>query len=425
MNQQSALSEVTVERGPVLMAMVMDANGQRAQDLGNGRYGFHATPAYPIKTYGGYIDVNRNGLVDTGDVAMGRLVMKAENGTVVTLLSTLAQNPDIYQQLKGLGLTDEHIFNQTPSQNKVVAAVSDEVYKYCVENGISDPADPKSFDATQFASLQSAIQARILTYLAADTDVATLEQELITTELANQVRTLTQTEAEEVMALKNSGNEMTAAIKSLPTYTLSYEQKYTIAYMWDEERLARDLYLKLYELYPDAKPLYNIATQSETQHVSWVTTLVEKYDLNLQNTTDFSGGYDVQTLADIPAGQFILPELQQLYDALYAEGSQSEIDALKVGCKVEVTDVDDLDRYIEEAKAGEALDLVAVYENLRNGSYNHYWAFDNALKQRGVADGCCSLGAEFCHPEYPKQTPTAQGEAGTGGDTGQGSKRPF
>ena len=60
-----------------------------------------------------------------------------------------------------------------------------------------------------------------------------------------------------------------------------------------------------------------------------------------------------------------------------------------------VTDVNDLDEFIATAEEVNATDLVAVFENLRVGSYNHYWAFDNALKAEGVVNGCASAGADF------------------------------
>jgi len=195
--------------------------------------------------------------------------------------------------------------------------------------------------------------------------------------------------------------DVIVSINSLPAYTLNYDQKQSLTYMWDEERLARDLYKALYNQYPNAKPLYNIYTKSETKHVTWVEALAEKYDLNLTNTTDLTGGYSAQVLSAYAEGIFILPELKNLYDTLYAEGVNSEVDALKVGCKVEVTDVNDLNSYI--TVAGSAKDMKLAYENLCSGSYNHYWAFDGALKQRGMSDGCCSLGANYCHPEYPQQ----------------------
>jgi hypothetical protein len=85
---------------------------------------------------------------------------------------------------------------------------------------------------------------------------------------------------------------------------------------------------------------------------------------------------------------------------LYAQGSLSKQAALETGCKVEVTDVNDLNADL--ITAGSAQDLVSIFNNLRFGSYNHYWAFDNGLKKLGVSTGCCSLGTEYCHPEYPQ-----------------------
>ncbi len=385
--------EVIVERGPLIKALVEDANGMRATELAPGRYQFQQQPAMPVKTVGGYIDLNRNGILDGDDVAMANLQLHSRTQTA-TLVSTMAENQALYQVLRAMGLSDIQIFEHTPSEDKAIAAVSDEIYKYCVINNIADPA---LLTTDQLNALQEQIKERIQSYEADTRSAAELEQLLITQELAAYVHHPDSAEVEEISA---SPNTLEATISSLPVYDLSLEQKHTIAYMWDEERMARDLYRALYQLYPTARPLGNIAERSETQHVQWVTTLVQKYDMNLLNTTDYSEGYDAQVLADqdIQAGSFLNSDLQTLYDALYAEGSRSEMDALKVGCKVEVTDVDDLNRDI--TTAGDALDLMATYEQLRAGSYNHYWAFDKALKQRGVTEGCCSLGEAFCHQDY-------------------------
>jgi hypothetical protein len=73
---------------------------------------------------------------------------------------------------------------------------------------------------------------------------------------------------------------------------------------------------------------------------------------------------------------------------------------------VEVTDINDLNEKIITAEETNASDLIAVFTNLRDGSYNHYWAFDLALKNIGVAEGCCALGTidgvNYCHTEYPQ-----------------------
>ena len=71
---------------------------------------------------------------------------------------------------------------------------------------------------------------------------------------------------------------------------------------------------------------------------------------------------------------------------------------------VEVVNIEDLNRDIA---AAEASATSIVFNYLRNGNYNHYWAFDEGLKNRGITDGCCSvpdaLGFNFCHPEYPQK----------------------
>jgi len=90
----------------------------------------------------------------------------------------------------------------------------------------------------------------------------------------------------------------------------------------------------------------------------------------------------------MPRGVYDIQAIQDLYDALYALGQNSQEDALKVGCMVEVTDIDDLDKYITQAQESNATDIEAAFNTLRNGSYNHYWAFDKALKNIGVTNGC-------------------------------------
>jgi len=195
-------------------------------------------------------------------------------------------------------------------------------------------------------------------------------------------------------------NNVSSVIDSTPATELTVEQKRALAYMWNEEKLAKDIYFALNDLFPH-QTLYNIASKSETEHQSMVEKLLEKYDLNI-SADDFTGDYDAASLSTVEPGKFLDSDVQNLYDTLYGIGSGSLTDALKVGCMVEVTDINDLNVRLEASQDHE--DIVTVFENLRNGSYNHYWAFDGALKSLGVADGCCSAGAEYCksEDEYPK-----------------------
>jgi hypothetical protein len=184
---------------------------------------------------------------------------------------------------------------------------------------------------------------------------------------------------------------------------LTQELKDTLSYMGNEERLAYDVYNKLYEKW-GTKQFTNIATKSEYKHITAVQQLVQKYNLN---DSDFSNvdlnplGYKKTSIESMKAGTYDISKIQKLYNDLVAQGLESETEALKVGCTIEVVDVTDLDEYITMAENSNANDIVEVFNFLRNGSYNHYWAFDKGLKNKGISDGCCSLGADYCK-DYPK-----------------------
>ena len=180
---------------------------------------------------------------------------------------------------------------------------------------------------------------------------------------------------------------------------LTEDQKYSLAYMWHEEKLAKEIYLELNKLHP-AQQLENIATKSEVKHIARVQELVEAYDINITNLANYEINYSAEELNNMPVGVFAVPEIQDLYNTLYDLGSASKQAALEVGCMVEVVDINDLDRFL--VTAGDNRYLTDAFIFLRDGSYTHYWAFDKGLKNMGIEDGCCSLGSEYCHPEYPQ-----------------------
>jgi hypothetical protein len=160
-----------------------------------------------------------------------------------------------------------------------------------------------------------------------------------------------------------------------------------IHYINNEEKMARDLYGELYHYHIDEnlRTLSNI-TQSEQRHVESIENMAQKYGL--------------PKASELEVGVFDEPTIQQLYDTLYTKGMESVQAALEVGCIVEVVDIQDLDRDIKRSYELGAQDLAGVLSNLREGSYNHYRAFDKSLKNRGEELGCCAAGEEYCHPEY-------------------------
>ena len=192
--------------------------------------------------------------------------------------------------------------------------------------------------------------------------------------------------------------------------TLNEELANTISYMGNEERLAYDVYNRLYSEW-GTNQFTNIATKSEYKHISAVQQLVQKYKksdaINFTNIDLPELGYLNTPIEEMKAGTYDIAKIQKLYDDLISIGLTSEVDALKVGCMVEVTDVDDLDKYLKMAQDSNAKDVEEVFNFLRDGSYNHYWAFNKGLTKKGIADGCCSLGTidgvNYCHPEYPQK----------------------
>jgi hypothetical protein len=390
-NLGSSFTDITVERGPLLHASVTDADGNVGSHIGNGVYRFNAPLAYPIRSVGGYIDTNRNGRVDEGDVKTGAVTMKSgTSGSAVTLCSTLASNEELKARLLAMGFTETQLLNNTPSQDRMIAALSDEIYKYAVTQGIGDVA---RITLQQLDGLVEAIQARVTTYRAASATAAALEQQLLT-ELGARVDAIDATEAAALAG--RSGAQL--LVSSLPASVLNDDQKRILVYMWNEEKLAKDVYLALNAIYP-SQQLYNIATTSETQHEAAMQALLEKYNLSVWEPVNPAASYSAAALAAVPAGAYTVTVLQSLYDTLYAKGGASARDSLEVGCMVEVTDINDFDHDL--ALVDNVLDARTVFENLRAGSYSHYWAFDRGLKSMGIANGCCSLGAEYCHPEYP------------------------
>jgi hypothetical protein len=134
----------------------------------------------------------------------------------------------------------------------------------------------------------------------------------------------------------------------------------SLQFMREEEKLARDVYLALYDVYGDA-PFFNIA-RSEQRHMDSVLALMDVY------------GIPDPALAE--QGVFTNPDLQALYDSLMAKGMESRAAAFQVGILVEETDIADLDEALEST---DNPDLVRVFSSLRRGSENHLDAFSRAL----------------------------------------------
>ncbi len=185
-------------------------------------------------------------------------------------------------------------------------------------------------------------------------------------------------------------------LATVPSGELSEEERESILYMREEEKLARDVYLYLYNKW-ELQIFQNIA-RSEQRHMDMVKVLIDRYGL------------------EDPAkerGVFTNPELQALYDELIERGSRSLEEALKVGALIEEVDIKDLKEWLSKV---DNADIIQVYENLMRGSRNHLRAFTSVLRQYGVTYQPQVLSME----EY---TSIISGEMETGMGKGPGRGR--
>ena len=164
----------------------------------------------------------------------------------------------------------------------------------------------------------------------------------------------------------NFGSDMESVLESVEISPLSEAEAEGILLMREEEKLARDVYLTLYEKW-GLRTFTNIAA-AESTHMDAMGILMDRYNLDDPIKTD-------------AIGVFTNPELQDLYTALVAQGSESLSAALTVGATIEDLDIYDLERLITDTDNN---DLKIVYQNLLKGSRNHMRAFDMQLSRNGV-----------------------------------------
>jgi len=139
-----------------------------------------------------------------------------------------------------------------------------------------------------------------------------------------------------------------------------------LTYVREEEKLARDVYITLYQTWGLAV-FDNIAASEET-HTTAVEDMIEKYRL-----TD--------PVVDDTVGVFVNPDLASLYTTLVARGSQNPVEALYVGAAIEELDMIDLQAAID---ATDNADIRQLYENLMSGSRNHLRAYVGQIENLGI-----------------------------------------
>jgi hypothetical protein len=176
---------------------------------------------------------------------------------------------------------------------------------------------------------------------------------------------------EAIVAIDDDGatsveqSQLETQLEAIPAGTLTTEEIDGLMWMREEEKLAHDVYVALYDLWQ--VPIFSNISRAELTHTDSVKTILDRYQLE-------------DPAIDTPDGVFTNPDIQALYNDLVAQGSESLIEALKVGALIEDLDIFDL-----QALATDTPDIALLYANLEKGSRNHMRAFISNLDQRGGA----------------------------------------
>ena len=155
-------------------------------------------------------------------------------------------------------------------------------------------------------------------------------------------------------------DETDTQLEELASANLTIEDKNALLFMLEEEKLARDTYEYLDELY-GINQFSNIKL-SEQSHMNAVAKLLEQYNID----------YNI-----LPYGVFENEQIQGLYDQFVEKGQIDPMNALEVGATIEDLDIVDLEEFIE---ATSNTSMIAVFESLQCGSRNHLRSFVSVIE---------------------------------------------
>ena len=155
-------------------------------------------------------------------------------------------------------------------------------------------------------------------------------------------------------------------LASLPKETPSSAEAAQVAFLREEEKLARDVYRALFAAHGD-RAFANVAA-AEQKHMDLVKLLLDRTSL-------------ADPAASTAPGEFQDARLAALYTDLVAKGKVSLVEALKVGATIEDLDLADVGKALA---VSDNRDVDAVMQNLARGSRNHLRAFAGRLQAAGV-----------------------------------------
>lgn len=158
---------------------------------------------------------------------------------------------------------------------------------------------------------------------------------------------------------------LNSQIATLPMQTISDEEAKSLIHMREEEKLARDVYIAMFNKY--GLRIFENISSSEQTHTDAILQLLTKYAIK-------------DPVGVNAVGVFTDPGLQALYTSLVNSGNVSILEAYKVGATIE--DLDLYDLKVDLLKVDNQ-DIILVYQMLSKGSRNHMRNYFSNLKSLG------------------------------------------
>ena len=158
-----------------------------------------------------------------------------------------------------------------------------------------------------------------------------------------------------------------AHVPSDPSQPLTAADAAGLAFMRQEEKLARDVYVTMAAKWGQ-RAFTNIAAAEQT-HLDDTAYLLDRYAL-------------VVPVAGATPGVFANARLAALYVSLVEKGSASLVEALTVGATIEDLDIADVENLLA---AADNLDVRVLTQNLAKGSRNHLRSFVGLLDAMDAA----------------------------------------
>lgn len=162
-----------------------------------------------------------------------------------------------------------------------------------------------------------------------------------------------------------NGINLNNQIINLPIQDISVAERISLLHMREEEKLARDVYITLYNKY--GLQIFNNISTSEQTHTNAVLQLLTKYSIP-------------DPVGENLLGVFVDSNLQSLYNSLIAQGNISILEAYKVGAIIEDLDLSDLKK---DLLVVDNQDIILVYQMLSKGSRNHMRNYYSNLSALG------------------------------------------